>query len=237
MLLDFLHSDSTARMWYLAKKPAAVPAIEAVLNSAGWDGAVSTASLATIYGTDLAAFTAQALSLPLPYELAGTRVEMNGVLLALYYVSPTQINFVLPLGGGSLTVSRGDSVSQAVTVPTVFWAPGLYTLDGTRNGPAAAQFASGTTVDQSHPARRGDTIQLYGTGLGFVNPLLLVAAPEPIILLGGVKAKVTYCGPAPFLPGVTQINFVVPDGAPSGDATLVFQLGTATSNAVNLAVS
>ena len=238
MLLDFLHADPTARPWYVARQAAEAPAIGAVVNSAGYGAAMATGSLASIYGTGLAGAPAQALSLPLPHELGGTRVLMDGAPLELHYVSPSQINFVLPLAGVNLTVARDDATSAPFAASAGFWAPGLYTLDGAPNGPAAAQFADGTVVTPARPARRGDTLQVFGTGLGYVNPLLMmIAVAEPVVLVGNVKAKVTYCGPAPFLPGVTQINFTIPDAAPTGAAVpLVFQLGTASSNAATLAV-
>jgi len=93
-------------------------------------------------------------------------------------------------------------------------------------------------IDAAAQARRGETIQSFGAGLGFVNPLLLIPQPEPIVLVGGRNATVTYAGPAPGLPGVTQVNFTIPSDAPTGGAVpVVFQLGTAASNAATLAIA
>jgi len=50
---------------------------------------------AAVFGTVTAA--AQTLS-PLPQTLADTQVLFNGQPTPLYYVSPTQINFVVPMG-------------------------------------------------------------------------------------------------------------------------------------------
>jgi uncharacterized protein (TIGR03437 family) len=239
MLLDFFHSDSTARAWYLAKQSAPAPVIGAVVNSAGYGTSMATGSLATIFGTNLAGGTAQAMAFPLPHELAGTRVEIDGVPALLYYVSPAQINFVIPPGGGlTLRAFRGETASDPVTPGFVFWAPGLYTLDGTIGGPLAAEHAGGAVIDAAAKARRGETIQSFGAGLGFVNPLLLMPLPEPVVLVGGHQAGVTYAGPAPGLPGVTQVNFTIPLDAPTGAAVpVVFQLGAASSNATALAIA
>ncbi len=236
MLLDFFHSDSTARSWYLAAQTAPKPAIPALMNPAGWGAAVATGSLATLRGENFAAAEAQAPGFPLPHELGGTRVEVDSVPMPLYYVSPQQINFVAPLGGQTLTVVRGETASDAIPLGLVYWAPGLLTLDSRPDGPAAAIHADGTVIDSAHPARAGETVAVFGTGLGLINPMLLIAQPEPVVLVGGNKApEVSYCGAAPGLPGVTQVNFKIPDGV-TGASSLVFQLGAAASNAASLAV-
>ncbi len=239
MLLDFFHSDATARPWYLAAQPPVpTPVVKAVVNSAGYGTSIATGSLATIFGTDLAANAAQADAFPLPRDLAGTRVEVDGFLALLYYVSPTQINFVFPaMGGQSLAVVRGETASAPARPAGTFWAPGLYTLDGTPAGPVAAAHLDGTVVTPANPARRGETIQAYGTGIGMINPLLMIAVPAPVVSLGSARAPVAYAGPAPGLPGVTQLNVTIPADAPSGAAVpMLFQLAANSSNAATLAV-
>lgn len=234
MLLDFLHSDATARAWYIAPMPASPqPVIGAVVNAAGYGAAIAEGTLATLFGADLAGETAAAAAFPLPRELAGTRVEAGGVPSLLYYVSPTQINFVMPPEGGTkIRVLRGETAADAA--PTIAaHAPGVFTLDGAAEGPAAAAHPDGTAVSQSHPARPGGVLQLFGTGIAFGTPVA-----ETVIGVGGTGATVTYAGPAPWLPGVAQVNFIVPGAAPKGDSVpLVLQLGGAASNAATLAVA
>ena len=239
MLLDFFHSDSTARTWYLAPQANATPVVGAVVNSAGWASIVANSSLASIFGINLAGGVASATGLPLTHELAGTRVEVDGTPTLLYYVSPYQINFVLPAGGQYLAVVSGQTSSAPMTLPMQFWAPGLYTLDYLPNGPAAALHSDGTLVSATNPAHVGETIMALGTGLGLVNPLLLIAIPAPIMQVGGiaVDAKADLGGASP---GVTQVRFTVPAIAAAGTTPaavpLVFQLGTYSSNAATLAV-
>ncbi len=238
LLLDFLHSDSTARVWYVAPQAVLAPQVGAVVNAAGYGTAVATGSAAVIYGSGLAGSAEEAAGMPLPYELGETRVEVDGVAALLYYVSPGQINFVMPVTGGeSLVVFRNQAGSAPFHVEATIWAPGIFTLDSFPEGPAAAQHAGGTTIDKGRPARRGEVIQMYGTGLGFVDPSLKILTPEPVVLVGGEKATVTYAGPAPGLPGVTQVNFEVPASAPSGTPRVVFRLGSVDSNRAVLAVS
>lgn len=239
MLLNFFHSDSTARAWYLAPQSDPIPTVGALVNSAGWALPVATGSLAAIFGVNMAGGTAQAAGLPLPTELAGTRVDVDGAPALLYYVSPGQINFVLPaMGGQSVVVVRGQTASAPIQPAIGFWAPGLYTLDSTINGPAAALHADGSLVAVANPARPGETILAWGTGLGFINPLIMmIAIPAPMVQIGG-SAVNAVAGPAPGLPGVTQVTFTVPAGAKAGvSVPLVFQLGPFSSNAATLPVA
>jgi uncharacterized protein (TIGR03437 family) len=239
MLLDFLHTDTTARPWYLSQPlPTPTPAVAVVVNSAGYGKTVATGSIATIFGSNLSGGSAAAAVFPLPHELLGTRVEIDGTPALLYYVSPTQINFVVPAEGGStLSVVRGSTAGAKVGPGIAFWAPGLFTLDSTPGGPAAAEHSDGTVISAANPARRGETIQIFGTGVGYVNPLLAIPVPVPVVQFGGQAGRVTYAGPAPGIPGVTQINVIVPLAAPTGNAVeLSFQLGIAGSNAAVIAI-
>lgn len=240
MLLDFFQSDTTARTWYLAPQAAGTaPAVGAVVNAAGYGKALATGSLATVFGSHLAETAAQADRLPLPRSLAGTRVEVDGQPALLYYVSPGQINFVLPpTGGQKVVVIRGGTASAAAEIQTTFWGPGLFTLDGLVEGPAAVLHADGSVVTAASPARAGETLQAFGTGLGVLNPLLMMPLVAPVIHVGGVYAELQYGGRSPGWPGVTQINFVVPPDAPAGSAVpLVFSIGGARSNAATLSVA
>jgi uncharacterized protein (TIGR03437 family) len=239
MLLDFFHSDSTARPWYLAQQTEAAPVVGAVVNAAGYGTALATGSLATIFGSNLAGGTALASTFPLPHELAGTRVEIDGAPALLYYVSPAQINFVIPATGGqSLAVVRGETASAAVKPSIGFWAPGLFTLDSAPGGAVAAEHADGSVITTGNPARRGETIQLFGTGMGIINPALMIPIPAPVVQVGGRQAQITYAGAAPGLPGVTQINLVVPGDAPVGSAApIVVQSSGSASNTATLAVA
>jgi len=238
MLLDFFHSDATARPWYLAQGGVSLPPlIGAVVDSAGYGTQLGAGLMATIFGSNLAATTAAAASLPLPHELGGAEVLVNGVPALLCYVSPTQINFVIPPEGGqTVTVQRGGA-SAAMPVTIGFWAPGIFTMDGSSGGPAAAEHADGSPVSAVNPAHLGETIQIWGTGLGVMNPAILPPIAAPMVQIGGKTAGIAYFGPAPGIPGVTQMNVTVPPDAPTGAAVpVVLQLG-GPSNTATLALA
>jgi len=70
-----------------------------IVNAASYQAAdvssqvlLGTGTLVSIFGTNLAAETATATDTPLPTQLAGTSVSINGAAAPLLYVSPGQIN-------------------------------------------------------------------------------------------------------------------------------------------------
>jgi uncharacterized protein (TIGR03437 family) len=59
----------------------------------------------------------------------------------------------------------------------------------------------------------------------------------PIVLVGGVQAKVTFSGLAPLYPGIYQVNFVIPPVSPGSAVPLQIQMGGITSpNTTNIAI-
>src|SRR5262249_4122997 len=76
-----------------------------------------------------------------------------------------------------------------------------------------------------NPAKPGDTIIVYATGLGVTNPNVdagTVAPTSPLpratndvtATAGGVAANVLYAGLAPGLVGFYQINLTIPTTVP-----------------------
>jgi uncharacterized protein (TIGR03437 family) len=113
----------------------------------------------------------------------------------------------------------------------------LFTFDATPAGPAAALHADGSRVSEQSPARIGETIMLFGTGLGVRNPQILAPEVLPEIRIGGIPATVTYYGPAPGYPGLNQFNATIPSGVAAGpSAAVVLQLGASRSNSATLAI-
>jgi hypothetical protein len=115
------------------------------------------------------------------------------------------------LAGGSYYAGIGlfyGSLSSAeiYTPPVRIPAPALSAVWHAQTG----QLASA-----ANPAIAGEALSMYTTGLcqGGVVP--------PQVSVGGRLARVLYFGAAPGYPGYYQVNFVVPDGVPSGPAVSV----------------
>jgi uncharacterized protein (TIGR03437 family) len=56
-------------------------------------------------------------------------------------------------------------------------APGVFSLNQTGSGPGAITHANFQVVSPSNPAKRGETILIYLTGLGAVSPTIADGAP------------------------------------------------------------
>jgi uncharacterized protein (TIGR03437 family) len=126
--------------------------------------------------------------LPNPYPMPTTLGDMQVLFKAtnasgdpapvpLYYVSPTQINFVVPMnaptsGTADIQVvqpstGRIYAAGQAnmnVNSPAVLMSQ--YT--GTNRQAAVVNLPDGTVNDATHPALRGSYVSIYATGQGFV---------------------------------------------------------------------
>src|SRR5262249_23478548 len=106
----------------------------AIVSSASYRAVIAPDSLASIFGSSLARTTASATldaNGQLPIELAATRVEVNGTAAALIYVSPGQINFVVPSGiaAGTTTVlvrSTDTNATRSAAVQVAGSAPALF---------------------------------------------------------------------------------------------------------------
>jgi uncharacterized protein (TIGR03437 family) len=204
-------------------------------NLAPITNAVAPGEFVSLFGSGLCSVTEGAPSLPLPTTLGNVQVSVNGVFAPISYVSPNQINILVPyeISGGYATfqVSSGLGLSNAVTLYERDTASGVFTSTAggfaPGVGPAAALHADFSPVTQSDPARVGETLQLYVTGLGAVNPAVAdgaAALVKPLslvvadigVFVDGQNATVTFKGLAPGFAGLYQVNFVVPSGVSSG---------------------
>jgi uncharacterized protein (TIGR03437 family) len=220
------------------------PQVAAVLPAAGRVPGLSRAPgmFVSIYGSGLAAGTGQAVSLPLPTELAGVRVLVNGAATGLQFVGPGQINAILPEGARGLVrleVRNADG-AHGLNVLVEAAAPAIFTQSGTGVGAAAAIDAVTGALNTAQSAgRTGTLVAVFATGLGATEARGGLAwATTPVeVELGGVRVTPAYAGRAPGFAGLDQVNFVVPAEAPRGAAVrLRLVSGGRASNETTLAV-
>ena len=218
--------------------------VNAANNRAAW---LAPNALATIYGTNLSYSTAQVTPSSLgqgslPFVLGGVRVFVSDFKAPLVFVSPTQINFLIPgdllPGPATVRVDREGVTAPATRITLLETAPALFQI-----GPAAiaATHADGSLITPETPARSGDFAILYGTGLGRTIPdqdpgrISYLAAPirrfsDFRVLLDGVAVpvgNVTYAGASPGFPGLYQVNVRLP--AISGTPELRIAIGEQSS--------
>jgi len=195
-----------------------------------------------IYGSNLADQTAQATGTTFPVQLADVQVLVGGSPIPLYYVSPTQIDAVLPdsvSGLTALTVQTSTGKNM-VNVYVEVAAPAIFTQDSSGTGPAAALKSSDQSlVTAVNPLHAGDTVELYATGLGLTKPSdgFEIAMQQPTVTVGGVPCPVAFAGAAPNYIGLDQINCTIPTSATASmTAPVVITSGDRTSNIATLAI-
>jgi uncharacterized protein (TIGR03437 family) len=202
-----------------------------VVNSASnLPGALAPNTIATVYGAGLSYSTQSGFS-PIHSagmmhtELASVQVYVGGLSAPLYYVSPTQISFLIPTelrpGDMDFFTTHDSLAGPHVRITLHAAAPGLYP-----SGPGmiASTHADGTDITKATPAHPGEMVVLYGTGLGKTYPELqsglmeFVAAQilllsELTVTVDGValdSQSIQYAGLTPGTPGLYQLNVVLP---------------------------
>ncbi len=217
-------------------------------------------TMATAFGVGLAETTEVASGYPLPLELGGGSMTFNGsISVPQLLASYGQRNFQIPwelsgLSEAALTVTVGEETSSEVVVPLASVSPGIYVLN--HSGQAAALIAStgqlvaapGGGFFSARPARAGESIEVYATGLGSVtNPPATGAAaladPASVtvehvsVRVGDVSMEATFSGLAPSFAAVYRVDFQLAETVPSGNAVpLVIQVAGVDSNTAFIAV-
>ncbi|MBI3693655.1 MAG: SBBP repeat-containing protein [Acidobacteria bacterium] len=221
---------------------------------------LAAGTIAALFGTNLAASTAQATTTPLPLNLAGVTLRLDGLAVPLFFVSPTQINFLAPweLQGrtqAALTVESTAVTSAPQTVSLALFGPALFAVNQQGSGQGAILISGTTsvaapagTLPGSRPVRRGEFLEIYAIGLGPVANQPASGAPAPasplattnttpVVTIGGVSATVIYSGLAAGFVGLYQVNVQAPDIVPPGGAVPVsLSIGGFNSNTVTIAV-
>ncbi len=212
-------------------------------------------TLATIYGTNLSwtthAVTATDLQQgTLPTSLEGVTVYVQGFPCKLLYVSPGQINFLMPYeptGPTARVVVARDGVAgpigpdnlPSVTIKLAATSPGFFQWSGNF---IVAEHADGSLITAASPAQASETVVLFAAGLGRTIPdsasgvppsgaaTLLYASQLQIILNGIVlpQTSIYYAGVTPGYAGLYQINVTLPDVLPP-DPEIQVSMGSQAS--------
>jgi uncharacterized protein (TIGR03437 family) len=213
---------------------------------------VAPGAIISIFGQNLADGTALG-GVPRETVLAGTLAVLGGVSLPLLYVSPTQINAIVPYGipvntSQQLLVQRGTNLTLPVPVPIALAQPGVFSVTGTGSGQGHIYDVAGKLVDATNPAKAGDVVVIYCAGLGPVDQTVFAGFPAPSdplartsgpvqVSIGDNDAQVLFAGLAPQYTGLYQIDAVVPGGVAPGDAvSLVIKVAGQISPAVTFAM-
>lgn len=241
------------------------PTIKGALNGASFQAPWNVGSLMSIFGSNFAAAgktrsvtAGDIVSQKFPQTLACIAVSVNGQNAPITYLQSDQINIQAPAlaGVGTATVvvianpgAANELRSDALSLTTqVALAPAIFTFNGKS---VAATSADGATIVANPsvaptgvPAKPGDIIVLYATGLGPTNPaatpgdIALAQAPvitAPTVVIGGVTippADILYAGLSPqSICGLYQINVKLPALLTDGDVAVSISAGGSQSAA------
>jgi len=252
--------------------PARAKAAEVIQNSVpvtsvsaasfvGSPAAIAANSIVAAFGTQLATGTQSAPSQPLPTTMLNTSVTVNGTLAPLFFVSPNQINYLVPpnIAEGDAqvvvtsTVSNGDQIVSRGQIRIASVAPAIFTANKNGAGAPAAVTgrvnANGQFVFdpappyEPHPTQPGQFLPSpidVGTTdrpaflILFGTGLRNATAGSVKAIIGGVEVNVAPVA-APGFTGLDQINVQLPvslKGRGTVDLSLV--AGGISSNPVSV---
>lgn len=139
------------------------PQIKTIANAASYADSVSSGSLVTLTGQNLAAATCLAQDGLFPDDLCGVQVEVNGGRIPLLFVSSGQINAALPYvtGPARLKVVNNGAASAEFNTEIKPAAPGIFFQS---NLYAAALLGDYSILQPTYTARTNGAksiLQLY----------------------------------------------------------------------------
>jgi len=236
---------------------AAAPSITGIYNAASYNppglpnSGIAQGSIFTVFGTGLGPATLQqAQSYPLftTQGLAGTSMQVTVGSVTenciMIYTSSGQVAAILPsatpVGSGTLSLSyQGGTGSIPITVLAANF--GTFTLNEAGDGPAVVTDSSYNPITMINPAHPGQTLILWGTGLGAVSgnetepPTEADLGTGVQVFVANQPATVVYGGRSSS-PGLDQINFVVPAGAGGCKTSIAVLVKGVTGNVTTTSI-
>jgi uncharacterized protein (TIGR03437 family) len=232
----------------LSKVPYLSPS--GAVNGAGVTpvAGVAPGSVVSIFGVNLAPSVVSGPASPMVQTLGGMTVTLGDSVLPMFFVSPTQVNFLLPdgtaTGTATLTVNIVGQPNTTTPITVVQDAPGIFGQSANGLTYAIAFHADGTQVTASSPAAAGETVTVYGTGFGPASTPRPYGMPAPsgLALTDPIAIQLNDQTVTPATAtvlagsiGIDSVAFAVPSGLPpASNATLTITVNGQASNTVTL---
>ena len=223
-------------------------------NSASYTReAIAQGSLFLVFGSGLGpAVLKQADGFPLQTELAGTSIQVTvgavTVNAPMVYSWDRQVAAILPstvpAGDGNVRLTYNKNPANwTIPIKVVRSAFGIYTVAASGSGAGIITDPQYALKSYSSPAKPGDTLIMWGTGLGPVDgneasgPLPGNRFGDVEVYVGNSRAAVSYAGRSGCCAGLDQIAFNVPDSVQGCFVPVAVRYGGITSNFTYLPVS
>jgi uncharacterized protein (TIGR03437 family) len=216
---------------------------------------IAPGSIATIACPGLApgiqGVTTAGLFSPVMMQLAGLTVKFGSSFAPILAISNindqetavVQVPVDVAPGATDVTLTLNGTPATIQGVPIATVAPGLFAYAMSDNVQRAfLTHADGSAVSLENPARRGETLTAWTTGLNIANAGIrtgtfgtgtVLNAPNIVVGLnnqGVTPTSVTY---ASNLLGIYQVSFAVPDASPSGtDIAFIVAVFDANGNLI-----
>jgi uncharacterized protein (TIGR03437 family) len=170
----------------------------------------------------------------------------------MYYASATQVAAILPSntpsGTGTVTVTYNGVTSATAPIRVVDASFGIFSLNQGGTGPGVFSNVNSATDlpvnTLTNSAKPGQTVIIWGTGLGPVTAANEAGAPAPgdlptnvEVYIGGQRAAVSYKGRSGCCVGLDQIAATVPPNVEGCYVPVVVKTGDVVSNFTSLAVA
>ncbi len=246
-----------------------------LVNGASFSGTqpLAPGAIVSLFGVHLAPATETPTQLPLVTTAQTTKVLINGIQAPLYFVSFEQLNLQVPYevapGLATVQVMRGDKVGNQISAPVETRSPGIFRWGIQEYGIITNYTQQSNYTQQtcplpraiacpaplvSTPARAGDVLVIWSTGLGPVTPSVATGAAAPLEPLSEVSPRpmvrletstfairrvpASFAGLTPKFVGLFQVNALLPGGLgniPKLGIRIEFPDGS-LSNVVDIAV-
>ena len=218
-------------------EPPTTPAISGggIVDAAQFQTVLARGGIGSIFGSELADDIVIAGDVPLPFELGGARVRVDGWEAPLFFVSANQINFQVPFeadspGNVDMIVTRNGEESPTEPASMAEFAPAVF-INPSTGEPIIQRHPDGALITAVNPAKPGDVLIIFVTGIGGVgNPPATGAAAAasplaqarvtPVVTVGGEGTQVFFAGLAPFFVGLGQVNIQLPESLVTTGSTM-----------------
>jgi uncharacterized protein (TIGR03437 family) len=202
-------------------------AANSALNAASFTPGLSPGALFSVFGSGMSGPGVK------------TSVQIAGLSAPVIAQTPFQVNGQIPaeITPGTYTIrlsSPYGTAEQPIQIDAV--SPGIFRVTDQLG---AILNENGTLNTPDNPARRGQVIVVFCTGLGAVTRQgnLMVSQVSATGLVQGATWPAAFAGLSPGFIGLYQVNLPVPVTTPPGlSLTLAIQQGNITSNTVQVSI-